>query len=417
MFKALGSLNRFRTFGLASVWIVAVDPAHAAERRVAVAWNDLSGGGRVQAMSTSPPFAFVTPPLTIGTGAVLRHADGKLYALSGDEGTITVIDEASWTVERVYSFGAANPLMDIAVIDPSRAYVTRGSSTHLERLDLVSGSLTQVVDLGSFADADGIPDLGMMVLFESRLFVQLPRKFRCFKASNAPALALVDVANEQLIDADPNVGGVQAIALQGACPGRKMHVVAQTRTLWVSATGGYNDFAGVERVNVDSLQSVGIFLIEGTDISSDIGPIIMVAPDRGYVVSGTDSTLSSHVRSFTLSSGVDAPEWYTSVNYDMPELEFDPQSGHLFVPEGNGEPNRGVFVFDAATGTRLTPSGIPTSGQPNDLELMCDCPVHDCSVAACSIAVPTASTWGIAVLALMLGVAGCIQIRRQRLAQ
>jgi hypothetical protein len=267
------------------------------------------------------------------------------------------------------------------------------------------------VDLSSFADADGIPDLGMMVLFEGRLFVQLPRKFRCYEASNAPALAVVDVDNEQLVDADPVAPGIQAITLQGACPGRKMPVISETRTLWVSASGGYNDFAGYERVNVDSLQSMGIFLREGTDINSDVGPIIMVAPDRGYVVSGTDSTLSSHVRSFTLSGGLDAPEWYTSVNYDMPELEVDPESGHLFVPEGNATPFHGVLVFDAPTGTRLTPSGIPTNGQPTDLELMCEDSVHDCSVAPAST-IPAASTWGIAAFALLLGVAGSIQIRR-----
>ncbi len=49
MYLTLGSSHRFFTLGLTVSWIMAVDPALAAGRRVAVAWNDLSGGGRVQA--------------------------------------------------------------------------------------------------------------------------------------------------------------------------------------------------------------------------------------------------------------------------------------------------------------------------------------------------------------------------------
>lgn len=389
----------------------------AAPSRVAVSWNLISGEGRVAAVSTIPPYQLVTSELPIGPNAVLRHANGKLYAVSGDAGTIVVIDETSWTIDRTYSFSPPNPLMDIVVVDSTRAYVTRGDSTHVERLDLATGALTPVVDLSPYADGDGIPDLGLMTLFEDCLFVQLPRKFRCSFASNAPSLAVIDVNTEQLIDANPIAPGVQLIALQGSCPGRKMPVVAQTRALWVSASGGYNDFAGYERVNIDTLQSMGIFIHEGTDIASDVGPIVMTGTERGYVVSGTDSTLSSHVRSFTLGEGLDPTEWHFEVGYDLPEFEFDPATDRLFVPVGTIG-SGGVYVFDATTSQRLTPTPISTGGHPTDLELMCDAPVHDCATMFQGPPIPALSSEGTAVLIVaLLCLGGLLAGRKNRSTQ
>lgn len=396
--------------GALSACLTSAVPAFAANR-LAVAWNNNAGGAKVQAMTTSAPFEFVTPALPVGMNSLLRHAHGKLYALS-DDGTITVIDADSWSVDHVFSFGAANPPMDIAVIDSTRAYVTRASSTHLERLDLGSGALIPVVDLSAFADADGIPDLGLTALFEGRLFIQLPRKFRCGEATNPPVLAVVDVNSEQLVDADPIAPGVQAIDLDGACPGRKMPVVAQTRTLWVSAGGGYNDVGGYERVNVDTLESMGMFIIEHTDIDSDIGPLIMVAADRGYVVSGTDSTLSSHVRSFTLAGGLDPAEHHTSLGYDLPEMEYDPPTGHLFVPDGQFD-SQGIIVFDASTATRLTPTPIAVTGMPTDVELICDGPAYDCAALLEPASIPAASTWGLVGFFLGTSIAGARILRRK----
>ncbi len=73
----------------------------------------------------------------------------------------------------------------------------------------------------------------------------------------------------------------------------------------------------------------------------------------------------------------------------------------------------GVHVFDAATGARLTTDVIPTNGWPSDLALVCN-GLRDCSDSA---AIPATSTWGLAVLTLLLLTAGTLASISRRPAE
>ena len=139
--------------------------------RLAVAWNDsVSGPGVLRAMSTSPPWAFETPPLGIGPDSVLRFVGGRVYVVSRADGTVAVVAQDTWTMLQVYSIGSGSDPLDIAVVSPELAYVTRRTATHLLRLDLDTGASTEVVDLGVFADPDGVPDMGMTIASDPAAF-------------------------------------------------------------------------------------------------------------------------------------------------------------------------------------------------------------------------------------------------------
>jgi len=374
-------------------------------RRLAVAWNDsTNGSGVLRAMSVRPPWEFQTPPLETGSDSILRFADGRLYVVSRVESTIAVISTDTWTTLQVHSLVAGSEPLDIAVVSPQRAYVTRRTATHLLRLDLATGTSEEVVDLGVFADADGVPDMGMMAVHEGRLFVQIRRLNLADPGQFAPPayIAVVDIASEQLIDVDPVTEGVQAIELQGTAPKLKMQVVLQTRRLFVSATGDFFDEGGIEMIDLDTLQSVGLVVRESDGmVGADLGAFVMVTPDYGYLVFSTDFALSSHLKPFSVPGGPGL-EFYNTVSYFAPTLEFDPQTNTFFFPVG-GSGGEGVHVFDAVTGMRLTPEPIPTSGRPTDLALLADV----------VIAVPTASAWGLAVMTLLLLVGGTVILVRR----
>ncbi len=403
----------------AFVLFVPAIGAVASPNRLAVTFDDFSNSqGFVRAMTTTPPFEFVTPAIDVGLSAVARHAGDRLYVVSADAARITVVDEAAWTVVKVIQLAPQSGPVDLAVVDAKRAYLTRSSSAHLERIDLTTGDLREVVDLSPFADADGNPDLGMMVLFEGRLFIQIRRLDQSQAPIAPPYLAVLDVDTEQLVDVDPGLPGVQAITLEGTAPRFKMQAIRATRTLWISATGIFHDSGGYERVNLDTLQSLGLAIQEQVDINVDAGPIIMVAPDRGYVTSSTDLLLSSHVRSFKVNIGLDEPEWFTTLGYFIPAFEYDPPSDHLFIPEGNTEGIKGVHVFHAASGARLTDIPVETAGQPTDLELMCPCPEVDCSLeSVCVESIPSTSNAGLMILAAGIIAAGLFLAWRGRTAQ
>jgi hypothetical protein len=261
------------------------------------------------------------------------------------------------------------------VVTPERCYVTRGASTQLLRLDLLTGATEEVVDLSAFADSDGDPDMGMMLVHEGRLFIQL-RLLDNNHMLTEPLLAVVDIASETLIDADPVQPGVQAIALQGTAPKGKMQIDAVSRRLLVSATGSLHDTGGIELIDLEKLQSQGFAVDElSPNAGADTGAFVLTEASFGYFSFSTDFAPSSHLHTFTIpGSGEFGPELQTTLLYVVPRILHDPTTQLLFWPEG-GFVDSGVLVFDAITGNKLTAAPVPTSGLPTDLELVC---VGDC---------------------------------------
>ncbi len=359
---------------LALVALVLVANPGAAQ--LAVAGEDFDAGvARLRALRTRPPWSPRPAVVSTGAEAVLSRAGrGRLVSLSRGDGTVTVVSTAGWRIRRSFDLGAASGLEDIAVAGPCTAFLTRRRATHLLRLDLCSGATAEVVDLSPFADPDGIPDLGAMIVHEGRLFVQIRRAnqdtVRRFVAP--PYLAVVDLASETLIDVDAALPGVQAIALSGTAPKHRMQVVEATRRLYVSATGGVMDEGGLEAIDLDTLRSAGLVIREvDGKVGADLGPFVFVTPEAGYLTFTTDFDLSSHLTRFTLTGGVEFGQLHVSVGYAVPALAADPVTDTLFLPDGEFD-RQGVHVFRASTGERLTAKDEPiaTGGRPSDVLLL-----------------------------------------------
>lgn len=392
----------------------AVDVVRA-EPRVAVAWSEGNGDSAVQAFDVQSPWSAVTPPLSVDPGPRLRFARGRLFALSPVAGTIKVIDPTSWTVEDTFSLGGSSFPVDIAVVSPTRAYVTRESATHLLRLDLVSGATSNVINFAPMADADGVPDLGTMIVDGNRLLVQVRRL-----NSEEPEfflrpayIAVIDLVTETLVDVEPTTPGMQGISLEGTAPTFKMQIGPRPRRLFVSAAYGTHTAGRVEMINLDTMQSLGIVAAEvdpPSGVCCDMAPFVMVSSSRGYFTFSTDSTLSSHLHFFTIGGGIDPTDLHTSLGYEAANHVHDPGTDHLFVPVLEDDP--GFHIFDAGTGIRLSSSVIATPGLITDLELMCNCGEPGCGDLPECTTIPAASTWGLVTLALMLTIAGTVQLRR-----
>jgi len=203
--------------------------------------------------------------------------------------------------------------------------------------------------------------------------------------------------------------GVQAIELEGTAPKFKMQIVPETRRLFVSATGEAFDEGGIEMIDLDTLQSVGLAVREIDDTTGvDLGAFVMVAPDRGYLTFTTDLLLSSHLVAFSVPGGVDPTPLHTTLEYFTPVMVHDARTDTFFFPESGGPGAWGVHVFDATSGARLTTEPIATGGPPTDLALLCD---GDCAESA---EIPAVSHWGMAVMVLLLLCAATIGLGRRR---
>ena len=393
-------------------------PACAQGARVAIAWTEPDGSSAVQAFDVEAPWLALTVPLAIDRGSRLNFTGDKLYALSPSEGTLTVIDTLGWSVEQTYFLGADSRPIDIAVSD-AVAYITRETATRLLRLDLSTGALSESVDFTPMADADGIPDLGTMILDGERLLVQVRRlNPDALEFFERPAyVAIVDLATETLVDVDTVEPGVQGIALGGTAPLFRMQIGPLPRRLFVSSSyNTHNTEGGIEMIDLDTLQSLGIVAAENdlaSGVCCEMAPFVMVSPSKGYFTFSTDSTLSSHLHFFTLEDGIDPADLYTSLDYEAANHVYDVFTDHLFVPALEQTP--GFHVFAAASGTRLSSSIVPTPGNISDLVLLCGCGDVSCGFRRECPSIPATSRGSLLALMLLLGLVGLVQLRQRLL--
>jgi len=382
-----------------------VRAAGGSPARVVAAWNESTPGvGKVRGLTSEAPWLFEAPALDVGEETTVRVAGGLVYAVSRTSGTITVIDPVTWTRLYEHAVDPGCKPEDIAVVMRQLAYVSCAEAVHLLRFNPETGVAVDAVDLSGFADADGLPEMSKMALHEGRLFVQVRRFDWGTYTFAAPAMIVViDVATEQLIDVDPLTEGVQAIELHGTGPKFKMQIVPETRRMFVSATGAAFDAGGLEMIDLDSLQSLGLIVREADGmVGADLGAFVLVTPERGYLTFTTDLALSSHLVPFTVSGGVETTSAiFETVGYFVPTLAFDPRADTLFFPDG-ATPPFGIYVFDAATGELLTTEPIVTDGQPTDLAIF---PVIEM--------IPATSSWGLIILALLLLSLGSAAAVRQ----
>jgi len=357
-------------------------PARA-DRPLAIAWNDTtSGTGLLAAISNEAPYATQTSSIAIALHSQLRSGGGRVYAISTTASEISVVDAATWQLERVLSIAAGGRPIDLAVVSSDVAYITRDGSSRLLKLDPTNGATSESVDLALFADPDGNPDLGWMAVYEGRLYVQVRRIDK--GAFVPPALvAVIDIASEQIVDVDPVQPGVQAIELAGLAAKRDMQILTETRELAVLSSGGNNDAGGIERIDLDTLQSTGLVVaeVDGTT-GTDLECMLFTRPTGGYLNAKTDIVLSSHLHGFSVGTGVDSTQLNGALFYEVERMVYDSTTDVFFLPEG-GSYGDGIRVFDAVSGGLLLPDPIPTNGTPTGLAFVCDA-VDGCAEPLCA---------------------------------
>jgi hypothetical protein len=356
---------------LAAAAVLAVVAARPPPPRLLVASTDETGGA-FGVLDPAPPFEAFADFRRAEPDAVLRAHGGLALLLSRSTGVLSVHSLKTAKRKKRIALGAAEQPQDLVVVGPRRAYVSREAATHLLRVDPKTGRRREVVDLSAFADADGRPELGNLLVHDGRLYVQIRRRDDLAGGFAPPAMiAVVDLATESLVDADPARDGVQAIELEGTSPKMAMQVIGDPPKLFVSATGGFFDQGGIERIDLATLASEGLVIAEEDgEVGADLGAFVMTSETEGFLVFSTDLLLSSHLKPFSIPDGPEPGfEWIVSLDWFAPALAYDAQNGLLYYPH-NGFGDTGVHVFDGATGERLTEGAAPSPGPPSDLLLV-----------------------------------------------
>ena len=172
----------------------------------------------------------------------MRTYRDKVYILNRlPQDNVIVLDRSDLMTPLIqYSTGNGSNPKDIAFFSEEKAYISLYERTQLLIVNPVTGVRWVSVDLSTFADADGLPEVSQLALYGSHLFAACQRLDR--ENGWAPAefstIAVVDVTTDLLVDADADTEGVQ-----GNCNGgQESRGRRPTREqVFLSAVNSYTD--------------------------------------------------------------------------------------------------------------------------------------------------------------------------------
>ena len=333
--------------------VILAGPGRAADRVLALT-TDWFSAGAISTMPVDPPWNVQADLATIGSDAVARVFGGRIYVVNrlGDD-NIQVIDPAQgFQTIRQFSVGPGTNPQDIAVISPTRAYVSRYETNDLLEVNPSTGQHLGTISLAAFADGDGLCEMHRMHVWGDSLLIQVQRMLR----QNWPdpwipvppsVLAVVDLRTNRLVDMDPGQPGMQGIALTGLNPTAPIQFDPFTGDLLVLTTGRVDliDQGGLERIDPRTMRSVGMVITEeaigGNPIDFAVATrekIYIVASDLGF------NTFCAH---FDPATGAAAQKIYEPEGYVLTDLLIYP-NGRLFLTDRDFFAP-GIRVYDTET--------------------------------------------------------------------
>jgi hypothetical protein len=302
-----------------------------------------------------------TPQRRVHSDAVVRTRGGLIYIVNRRfADNIQVFDPADGLRSRMQcSTGNGTNPHDIAFVDDHKAYVTLFEERELLIVNPSASAtcddfLLGSIDLGSLADADGIPDMDQMAIVGDRLYVSVQRlditSVLRLPAGNG-ALAVIDTTTDSLIDTIELSGENPFAATKGlTLRGGKLHIAQAGRF-------GVMD-GGIERVDARSGQVEGFYVTEA-GLGGDITDFALVSERLAYaIISRAD--FSTALVAFDPSTGELTDTLLERNGYTLFDMELNDR-GELYLTDRDRRSN-GVRVFRAADGAALTE-------QPLDLGL------------------------------------------------
>ncbi len=347
---------------------LGVAPAAALDPFLFAVTSDYETSGSCAKLELTAPWTAEPFLASVCVDPVVRDFhDGRLYVVNRwlcDN--IQVLDAETFETTLEFSVGEGSNPQDIVVIDPNRAYVSRQMSRWLLVVDPSTGEFRDTIDLGVFADADGLPEMAGMIRVGDLLYIQIQRLDQNVWLPVAPSyLAVVDITTNALVDADPGTPGVQGIELTGLNPVGQMSVDSTGTWLYVAEVGEWLVFdGGIERVRVGGTPHATGFITTETQLGGDVGSFALPPAGDGFAAVQLHDWVTWRLVSFSPATGELLRVLHTT-GY-IADIEIDLPTSQLFIADRQVTAP-GVHVFDTQTGDKLTSGPISTGLPPTDL--------------------------------------------------
>lgn len=345
---------------LVGVALALLPPRASADEAFAVTTTfELVGStGR---MGLEPPYSVVSGEYTVHSDAVVRR-DGSLVFVINRlfSDNVLVLDAtdgygvvSQYTVTDV----GANP-RDIEVIDAERAWITLYEDDLVRIGNPRTGTVSGVIDLGAFADQDGVAEVDQMARLGDRVFVSVQNLDRSggWVPAGSSRIVVVDAESESVVDARPGTPALDAIELQYQNPFWEMQYEPSIQRIVAICSGRFLELDGaLELVNPFTLRSEGALVTE-IELNGDVLDYVLVDDTTGYVLVERLNFDTCLLRFDP--RGIESPsEVYCSQGFQLQDLELG-ANGKLYLGDRTAA-NPGIRVFDAASGGFLAgPVGV-----------------------------------------------------------
>lgn len=298
--------------------------------------------------------------------ARLRFFGGQLYVVNRfGADNIQIVDPVSYGTVRQFSVGnGANPY-DVAVLSPTRAYVTRYERRELWIVDPSTGLKTGEIDLGGFADADGVPEMDRIAVVGPFAFVSLQRIDRNggFVPTDSSLVAVIDTRTDALVDCDPVAAGVQAILLPRTNPVTDFALDVTTSRLLIGCVGFYGVLdGGIVAIDAAGLTSTEV-VVSDAELGGDCNDLVLISPTHAYAIINTSAFVTQLVRVNPATAAV-GPTLFDPGAFALSDVEWDGGS-ELWLCDSRfvgGAVRRFSTLTDLAVGSPLSctlpPQGI-----------------------------------------------------------
>ncbi len=303
------------------------------------------------------------------------RVEGDWVFVVGRAGSnLTVLDPDDLSLVRQFSVADAegeyaNP-HDVCLVSDDEAYVPRYEQSTVAIVDPTAGTLDGTVDLGSFADADGIGEAESCAVATVKdaiyAYVALQRLDRdnfysC--AAGGSVLAVVDTATGAIVDRDLVEGGLQGIPLAACNPlGEARHDEA-AGLLYLAEVGAFGVLdGGIEAIDLVAMGSRG-FVVSEEALGDDVVGFALIADDLGLAILSTE-TFQTVLAQFDPEAGTLGDAIYAPGGYVISDVET---CGDWAVVADRTLDAPGVVVIDARTGVPAFDSPLDTGLPPVDI--------------------------------------------------
>lgn len=351
----------------------------AARGRALVATADYAAGvGALSTVRLGWPRRVRRQVVQLGADPVVRVLDGRVFAINrfGDNGdNVTRLDPRRGfrTVFQCSTGKGSNP-HDLAAVGRNRAYLTRYEKSALWVVDTSLRSSASCgrfkrgqIDLGRFADSDGIPEADAIVVVGGRAFVTLQRldENSFFTPTAVSMLAVIDTAADTLVDADPSTPTIDGIALAGTNPqGLAFDPLSGRVVVWSAADFARAGGGGIETVDPVSMRTEGFVLSEAALGGKPTSLAIAGGGGQAYVIVSTGAfspSLRSRLVRVDLADGRVLGEVFTTSSFVFPVVAN--RLGEVWLADQNPQ-GPGIRIFDAHTGQTKTTHPIDVGLPP-----------------------------------------------------